>query len=391
MIIYRMLRFIEKKTLIRLACFGVWNLNNIKSGVVLIRLDLIGDFILWLDSAKEYRRIYPQTKITLIANSTWAEMAQGLPYWDEVWTVKTLALTSNPFYRLAFLRKVRLANFETAIQPTFSRAFMYGDIVIGASQALQRIGSVGDMANINVKDKTISDRWYTQLFPASPKPMMELLRNAEFISYLDRKTFKPNLPLLPLMAILPKHLQVKGSYIILFPGASWFGRCWPAQSFVEVGKEIQRLLGLQIVLCGALSERTLCQAIADSDSIASINLAGQTTLGELVELIRGAHLLIANETSAVHIAAALGTPTVCILGGGHYGRFVPYPDQVAGIKPVVAVKHMPCFNCNWQCNQPYDPTGPVPCISGVSTAQVLSTALQAVKDSADETSKLVKL
>lgn len=352
--------------------------NNKKSGVLLIRLDAIGDFIIWLDTAKEYRRIYPNQKITLIANAAWADMAHGLPFWDDVWPVKLLDLTWKPLYRWALFRKVSSAHFETAIHPTFSRVFLHGDSVIHASHARHRIGSLSDNCSISASDKAISDRWYTQLLPASSKPMMELDRNAEFISHLTAKGFKASLPQWPVMATLPNRLQPKGAYAILFPGASWHGRQWPEQSFADVGEQLHRLHGWQMVLCGAPSERALCQAIAEAAPEASLNLAGITTLAELAELIRGAQLLIANETSAVHIATAVGTPAVCIVGGGHYGRFVPYPDHGLGTKPLVAAKLMPCFNCNWQCSQPYDSTGPVPCISGVPVAQVMALAQQAL-------------
>ena len=379
----KIFKYLAKRLLLILDGFVSFCLDsNQKDGIVLIRLDTIGDFIIWLDTAKEYRRIYPNQKITLIANVAWADMARGLPYWDKVWPVKLRDLSWKPFYRWALLRKVSHANFETAIQPTFSRVFMHGDSVIRASHATHRIGSIGDMANIKARDKAISDRWYTQLLPASSKPMMELDRNAEFISHLTGKDFKTSLPQWPVMATLPKRLQPHSAYAVLFPSASWHGKQWSEQSFVEVGEQLHRLHGWQMVLCGAPSERALCQAIVDAAPTASLNLAGQTTLAELAELIRGAQLLIANETSAVHIATAVGTPAVCILGGGHYGRFVPYPDHVVGIKPVVATKLMPCFNCNWQCNQQHDPIGPVPCIGGVSVAHVLALAQQALVSAA---------
>jgi hypothetical protein len=51
--------------------------------VLLVRLDLIGDFTLWLDSAAAYRQIYPERKLVLCANRLWAELARQQPYWDD--------------------------------------------------------------------------------------------------------------------------------------------------------------------------------------------------------------------------------------------------------------------------------------------------------------------
>jgi ADP-heptose:LPS heptosyltransferase len=349
-------------------------------GVAVIRLDAIGDFILWLDSAKEYRRLYSNQKITLIADSSWADLAKQLTYWDEVWPINRRDLNlRQPLKRWRLLLRIRKGAFHTAIQPTFSRVSMYGDSVVRATGAKHCIGSVGDLTNASVAEQVWGNRWYTQLLPADPQPLMELLRNAEFFSHLASVKHSAALAQLPLLTSFRGRLNPKAPYFIVFPGASWVGRQWPVAQFSIVLSELQRCHGWQPVLCGSPSEFTFCHAIANTTSADCINLAGQTDLCELTEVIRGARLLIGNETSAVHIAAAVGTPAVCILGGGHYGRFMPYPDTVLGVKPVVAAEAMPCYHCNWQCNQPHTPNGPVPCISNISVATVLAAAQQALE------------
>jgi len=349
------------------------------NGVALIRLDAIGDFIIWLDTAKEYRSLYPKQKITLIANATWADLASQLSYWDDVFPVDIRHLNlKQPLKRWRLLRRFRQRGFHTAIQPTLSRVLMHGDSVVRATGAKHRIGSEGDLANSSASEQRIGNRWYTQLLSVGHNPMMELLRNAEFFSSLAAAPHQAALPHLPRLAKLPTNLQPNAPYFIVFPGASWSGRQWPVAQFAAALVELQRRHGWHPVLCGAPNEAALCQAIADAAAVNCSNLAGQTNLGELVEVVRGARLLIGNETSAVHIAAAVGTPAVCILGGGHFGRFMPYPETVPGIKPVVAAKAMPCYHCNWRCNQPHNPSGPVPCVSQITVETVLQAAQQAL-------------
>lgn len=353
--------------------------NNDRGDIALIRLDAIGDFIIWLDTAKEYRSLYPNQKITLIANPAWADLARQLPYWDEVFPVdiRHLAL-KNLTKRWRLLLYIHQRGFHVAIQPMLSRA-MAGDTLIRATGAKHRIGSVGDLVNATQKERITTNRWYTQLFPASSSPMMELFRNAEFFNYLAATIHQPCIPQLPHLCMLSADLQPASPYFIVFPGASWVGRQWPVEQFAAVLVALQLRHGWQPVLCGAPNEAALCQAIAHAAAVNCTNLAGRTNLSELVEVVRGARLLIGNETSAVHIAAAVGTPAVCVLGGGHFGRFIPYPDIVGGIKPVVAAEAMPCYHCNWQCNQPHTPNGPVPCISNISVATVLAAAQQALE------------
>jgi len=357
--------------------------GDFHSGVALIRLDAIGDFILWLDTAKEYRRIYPNQKITLIANDVWSDFARLFPYWDDVLPVKVHSLTRNPFYRWVFLCRVHRAGFDTAIQPTFSRVLMHGDSLIRASAAKHRIGSVGNLSNITAEEKNLSDRWYTKLLPANPQRLMELERNAEFIGQLTGKPYKASLPRLPIMQALPESIKPVTEYFILFPGASQRGKQWPISAFAMLLRQLQRLYPWQPVLCGSQVEAELCAAIAEASGHDCVNLAGRTSLAELTELIRKARVLIGNDTSAVHIAAAVGTPAVCILGGGHYGRFMPYPADIDGLKPVIVTQPMECFQCNWRCSLPHDKNGPVPCISRISVEAVLAGVQKAIAVAGD--------
>ncbi len=57
-------------------------------------------------------------------------------------------------------------------------------------------------------------------------------------------------------------------------------------------------------------------------------MTGKTTLPQLAKLISLSKILIANETSAVHFAAAVGTPFICISNGNHFGRFNPFPNEM---------------------------------------------------------------
>jgi len=361
---------------------ALWRPSRFQRGVALVRLDAIGDFVLWLDSAKEFRRAYPGQHIVLIANSAWADLAKKFPYWDQVWLVETHRLVRDIPYRCSFLLKVRRSGFAVVIQPAYSRTFMHGDSVIRATGARERIGSVGDLSNISKPAKNISDRWYTRLVPAIAEPLMELERNAEFIRNLTVGPYRAELPYIPPCDLKAPSVP-DGGYFVVFPGASWSGKRWPLESFAKLSAALHLEYGWQLILCGGAADKGLCDTLARNLTVPCINLAGKTSLTELAEIIRTACLLVSNDTSAVHIAAAVGTPTVCILGGGHHGRFMPYPDVLSGVKPLVAEHPMPCFNCNWRCSQPHLDGGAVPCIERVTVEQVLSRVRMALATKSD--------
>jgi ADP-heptose:LPS heptosyltransferase len=346
---------------------------HVRDDMAVIKLDAIGDFILWLDAAKELKRIYPNRRITLVGNAIWRDIACRLPYWDEVLPIDVVKLRRFGQYRASLMRALRRRGFSLVIQPTFSRRFLTGDSLVRATHARERIGSQGDLSNITAADKRISDRWYTSLVPANPLPMMELERNAEFLRGLGHDGFQASIPVLPVLRELSDTLRVPKPYFVVFPGASAVSKQWRPEYFSSAASEVARLASLTAVVCGSDAEKSLCGRVASGVRSEVLDLSGKTSLSELVEILRGACILLTNDTSAVHIAAAVGTPSVCVLGGGHYGRFVPYTGA-KGTAPSTVARSMHCFGCNWKCTQPHVKGEPFPCIDNIPVADVLRVA-----------------
>jgi ADP-heptose:LPS heptosyltransferase len=345
--------------------------------LLLVRLDNIGDFVLWLECANAIRIYFREKFVVLVANRTFADLAEASGYFDKVVPVDVTRFSVSRAYRLCtklFIRKLRAS---IAIHPTFSRALATGDTCIKSSFATTRIGSVGDLTNISASNRAVSDKWYTQLLPATTQPLMEIERNFEFIRGLGITDYMPSVAHIKHVATLPDDIPTSSKYFVVFPGASSPIRQWPAASFALVARSIAERYGWKIVICGSESESYLATQIAQLvDPISIVDLSGKTSLAQLVEVIRNAQLLIGNETSGVHIAAAVDTASVCVLGGGHFKRFLPYPSAVNGPKPLAVFHAMPCFNCNWRCTLPHEAGGRVPCISSVTVEDVLVATSQ---------------
>ena len=378
-IFFKILKLIYKLFLCFLNFFIVlyYHPQKTENKILIIRLDAIGDFILWLDSARHFRKIYPDKKIVLLGNQAWTDLAQKFPCWDEVWELDRRKFYRNLPYRLRLLKKIRKAGFDIVIQTTYSREFLYGDAIVRISGARKKIGSVGDCSNIRPIEKKISDRFYTQLIPANPKPLMELKRNAEFVRGLGY-AFQSVLPdMIPVAQGINNSAANNSPYFVLFPGASWTGRQWPIEKFSEFASLIFHETGMSAVICGGVTERKLGEALVTIIDIPVLNMVGETSLSELVSVIKDAQFLLGNETSAIHIASAVATPAFCLLGGGHYGRFMPYDIESKTKKPppIAIIHQMDCFNCNWCCRYFIEEGKPVPCIEKISVEEVFA-ALQ---------------
>ena len=350
--------------------------------VLLVRLDLIGDFVIWLDAAKEFKNLYPNKRIVLYANSAWAALAEKLSYWDQVIAVDVPRLREDHLYRLGVLTQTHWRGFGIAIQPTYSREYV-GDLVIRATRAAQRIAHVGDTNNITPDNKVISDGWYTRLISKNGDPEVEFAINADLIRALGNRGFKSALPILPMLEKLRDDMSISTPYCVIVPGASWAPKTWPIDNFVQVAQHIQSQSGLKIVLCGTANEQTLCQQLALTCGVDVFDFSGKTSLSQFVELIRHATLVVANDSSAVHIAAATGVRAVCVLGGGHYGRFLPYQLETSSVPrylPTVLNVDMECYGCHWRCKYLTQPGQLVPCVSRVSLQRVASACSWVLTD-----------
>jgi ADP-heptose:LPS heptosyltransferase len=99
--------------------------------------------------------------------------------------------------------------------------------------------------------------------------------------------------------------------------------------------KISSQFSLSIVVTGTAGETNIVQKLKDLAQVPVTNLAGCTTLRQLVALLKFARIVVANDTGPGHIAAALGTPLVLIFGHSNPARVGPYkrPDCVAAVEP----------------------------------------------------------
>ena len=339
--------------------------------VLLVRQDAIGDFIMWLDTAKEFRQLSPakKYKIILIGNASWCGLADEFPYWDQVLPIDSKKFKSFSGYRWGLLRKIKNMRAPIAIQPTFSREFYHGDTIIRASTALRKVGSVGDMINQNWLKKIISDRWYTELVPASTKQLTELERNSEFFQGFSKKPHQLSYPSISSEVLASSKEWEKRDYYVLFPGASSALKQWPTEYFAEIANRIYNETFLTGILDGGPSEKLLAESIQGLTDV-PLEWAG-TPLNELPKLLKHSKFLVSNDTSAVHIAVAVKTSVICILGGAYYGRFLPYPELPEKQFTLETVSYsMPCYGCNGDCIYPLKKNEPAPCIANISVDAV---------------------
>ena len=123
--------------------------------------------------------------------------------------------------------------------------------------------------------------------------------------------------------------------------ARWWGRMWPLDRVSQVIDRLAQRLGVKVLLIGAADDLPDAQRIASMTRSHPINLVGKTTTGELAALFRRLELLLCIDSGPLHLAAAVGTPTVSLFGPANPAIWAPQGEQ-----HTVIYKGLPCSPCD---------------------------------------------
>lgn len=308
-----------------------FNQKKLKSKKLLIvRLDAIGDYILFRNfiNVVKLSNRFKSYELYLLGNHKWSELSKEI---DKkgikcfLW-IDPNQLWHNPIYTYNKIKAIRLNHFDLIISPVYSRN-IHTDILIAALGGNLKIGSYGDLTNIKSWQKRLTNHFYHQLVQPSSKYLFEFDRNREFFSsIIKQEKIIADKPEISLKCSSKKNQLIQSPYAVIFIGASVKSRKWSIANYSEVAKKIFHEYGLRIVLCGGREEVSDSKDFKELAQIPFIDLVGITSLVEMLEILGNADILISNETSAPHMAMAIGTKRVFVISNGnHFSRFTPYP------------------------------------------------------------------
>jgi heptosyltransferase-2 len=205
-----------------------------------------------------------------------------------------------------------------------------------------------------------------------PKPG-EIPRHERFY-YLELLRRAGVIDSLPASAEIRLHrtAALNGKPVIgVSPGAAYgTAKRWLPERFAEAAGALATARGASIALFGSKSERDLCEQVAlRLGGHQVINYAGQTTLAQFIDLASGCELFLTNDSGSMHIASALGVPTVAIFGATDDTTTGP-----TGANARVVRQPVDCSPCLLrEC--PIDHR----CMTRVSAARVVNEALELLK------------
>ncbi|MBK9168556.1 MAG: lipopolysaccharide heptosyltransferase II [Bryobacterales bacterium] len=123
------------------------------------------------------------------------------------------------------------------------------------------------------------------------------------------------------------------------PGAAYgTAKRWLPESFAVSAVELARHLGGSVAIFGSAGERPLCEqvnALVKAEKIPVANLAGRTALEQFIEMAAACVVFLTNDSGAMHIASALGVPTVTVFGATNHVTTGPTGANAAIVREPV--------------------------------------------------------
>lgn len=118
----------------------------------------------------------------------------------------------------------------------------------------------------------------------------------------------------------------EGTPIIGVNPAALYGTAkrWDAGRYAESAKRIADKLDARVFVTGLPTERDVAQAVVDAGGARFHNAAGEMKLRELMAFLVNCRLYLTNDSGAMHIAAALGTPLVAVFGSTDWVTTAPW-------------------------------------------------------------------
>ena len=335
--------------------------------ILIVQLAFLGDVVLSTPVIKGVQDLYPGADIYFLTTPLAKGLLESDPRLTDIITYDKRKRDSGLVGTFRFAKKLKSYDFDLTIN-------LHKSYRTAILLSLARIANVIAFASARFsflyRDKV-----------AKLKEGHEVERLMSILSYFSKAQKSPPELKLYLDGDLKLNNQVKSlidskdPYIVLAPGSIWETKRWPVSSYAILAKKISDA-GYRIVVTGSRQEKGLADQVTGSleASQQGSNLAGETSLPELLHVLNSAEALVCNDSMILHAASALKIPTVAVFCSTvpEFG-FGPWENKSI----VVEKKDLDCRPCS-RHGQQACPTGTRACMQGVSVDEVFVAFKQLV-------------
>ncbi len=298
--------------------------------ILLVRTSALGDIVHSLPVLSALRRRYPGARIGWVVEEVFASLLEGHADLAAVIPVATRRWRrQGPGKTLAEVAALRRALRRFAPDVVLDLMGNHkGGALTRLAGARRRVG-----ARAPDRREPASRVWIDEAVPLAGTHAVD--RALSLLVALDavplRADFAPE-------RLLPE-IEPRGSTpaLLVHPGAGWGNKRYPPDRWRQVLMGLRAATGLSAGVLAAPGEEELAAAVATSGEVELVPAVGMPAL---VATLRGSRLVLGGDSGPVHLAHALGTPVLAVLGPTDPARHGPY-----GAPERVLAHRLPCSYC----------------------------------------------
>lgn len=347
--------------------------------LVIVRVDALGDYVLFHNSLRAYKEQYDGKRVLLICADIVSSLAKGELFYSDLFIFNRKKFQSDFTYFVKTICELKQIKTRHLLYPIFERHIM-GDVIVSSIKSDESIGV--DNNNIG-RGAHFFNLFYTKLI-SIPKNISEIGAIELFAKNTVSEYFKYELRHINFNSINKRLEGLPDSYAVIAISASVNTKIWQPEKFAEIIRAIPPKY--TSVLCGAGKEdieraKLIMNIVSTEKNV--INMIDKTSVIDMFSLISHSSFVIGNDSAAVHIAAASHIPSICIFHGAHFGRFLPYPKTIGYEKyhPRCVFSQMDCYGCGFHCKWPNET--PFRCLDRVSVEMVKIELHKLIKELGD--------
>ena len=309
--------------------------------------------VLLTPALRALKHAYPESDVTLLLRPRVADLMETHPYVDTC----IVDTKNRGRYRslTGLVRQIRSAAFDVAIvlHPTSFRNALLPFLARVPIRVGTNVSGRGMLLTAACQDTTSVHEVHRYLRVLR---LLDIDTDSDALTFwhtdADRQTIQELLH--------AEGVSATDRLVALNLGTTWRTKRWDLANFAEVIYQIEHLVpDARIILTGSFAEQTLADDLPPS--LPAINLIGRTSILQLGALLERCEVCLTCDSGPMHIAAAVGTPTIALFGPTDPVRHKPYgPGHTVVEKPVVC---RPCYRqtCHRQdaphlCMTEIDPT-----------------------------------
>lgn len=311
--------------------------------ILLIQLGDIGDVVLSFPCIRALKETFQQANVIVAVRDKAKELIE-----DCTWATGVIAIDKNRrtffqeiIYQKKFFLKLKRYNFDLVLD---LRTGTRGAILAMLSGARQRVGFYAQ------DGKVWRNRLFTHLY--SPEIKLGDYVADRYLSLMachnirtDNCEPEIDVPLEKQQKAVAMFSKAKipseRPVIAIQPFSLWQYKEWGMDKYIQLITRLISEYNVSVIITGSLDEKKRAAEILKKCRRNTYNLAGETSLGTLAAVLKACSLFIGADSAGVHIAAAVGIPTVSIFGASSSADWAPRGKQHA-----VVHKGLECVPCN---------------------------------------------